>query len=195
MQVLDDPAAATRGVEPPPVPAALFACRRPDDDLPANVRVLSASLSAFRALVLERTGLQMSSELPDPRKLADFKPLLGEVLAEPWLRPYTAWGWVDLDCVLGDVAAFADAAAALTAASGDAAYRPSDGISLTGWPSAHSGALPWDVWSSSFEGQSSGLPLSGQFTLLRNAGALAGLWRHVPTEASAATQGGVRNGC
>lgn len=199
VQVSDDPGTATTLEEVPPSKAAArLSCRRPDDKLPRNVHILITSFSGFRSLVRERTGLHLEPTLPNPRKLADFKPLLGELL-EQQLRPYTAWGWVDLDMVLGDVAAFANSAATLVksaSSSGSAGPEPQvalpDGSSLTGWPNEYPTSLPWDVWSSSFEGQPSWPPLSGQFTLLRNTRAHAELWRHVPTEASPATQGASR---
>lgn len=206
-QVSDDPATATTlGVLSPSEPAARITCRRPDDDLPPNVHVFITSFAGFRALVQEHTGLHLEPTLQNPRKLADFKPILGQIL-EPQLRPYAAWGWVDLDMVLGDVATFADSAGALVEsalATGGPLHEPivHDGASLTGWPTRtasahHPIALLWDVWSSSFEGphSSSWPPLSGQFTLLRNTRALAELWRHVPTVASPATQGAVVQEC
>ena len=179
----------------PAIPAAAFACRRDDDDLPSNVLVLSVGYPGFRALVLARTGVNFSVELPDPRKLADAKPLLGEALSDPWLLPYTAWGWVDLDSILGDVAAFADAAAALSRDGGAGAGGEDDvsrGFARWGWPpyGDPGSAQPWDVWTSTYEGQARGWPaVAGQFALLRNTPAHSALWRHAPTTPSEATAG------
>lgn len=182
----------------PAIPAAAFACRRDDDDLPSNVLVLSVGYPGFRALVYARTGVNFSVELPDPRKLADAKPLLGEVLADPWLLPYAVWGWVDLDSVLGDVASFADAAAALARDAQAGAVTASNsqgdnrGVARWGWPTYGDpdSAKPWDIWSSTYEGQAGGWPaVAGQFALLRNSPAHTGLWRHAPTIPSEATAG------
>jgi hypothetical protein len=192
---------STNDVAPHPSPETAFACRRKDDVLPSNVLLLHAGLPAFHSLLRRRTGLDFFLSvfaLPDPRKFADLKPLIGNVLGTPWLAPYAIWGWVDLDMVLGDVAAFVDRAAATVVAGSSSIRAP--GVAMWGWPAAVPGAaaspsLPWDVWTSTFEGTSHWPVIAGQFTLFRNSPALAGLWRRVPTVASPATQGVSRRLC
>jgi hypothetical protein len=189
-----------------PSPASVFTCRRPDDALPPNVLVYRISEAAFRALLLETTGLHLAGgggrrggggsggeeeARLSPRKMSDFKPLAGELLAS-LLPPsrYDAWGWADLDLVLGDVGAFLDAANRL-AEAGRVPEVAAPGVAMWGWPDGGSAPLllPWDVWTSSYEGQSSWPVLTGQFTLMRNTAAVNALWRSAPTEVSPATRG------
>ena len=80
----------------------IFSDIPPPDLLPANVRVVDASLRDVTALASSATGFKIGK---DPYGFHDLRPAFGEVFAD-YLRPYDFWGHCDLDVIWGNLRRF-----------------------------------------------------------------------------------------
>ncbi|MGE0224141.1 MAG: DUF6625 family protein [Acetobacteraceae bacterium] len=75
----------------------------PPADVPPNVRIVTMTFAAYRALAAERLGI--TPEWTDVYKLCDLKPTLGEVHRDE-VAGYDYWGFGDLDVIYGDIRRF-----------------------------------------------------------------------------------------
>ncbi|MDX1530403.1 MAG: DUF6625 family protein [Rhodothermales bacterium] len=75
----------------------------PPPDLPGNVQWYGCSLEELGHRISDRLGFEV--QLPNGRKLCEFKPTWGAVF-EDLLAPFDFWGLCDIDVILGDLRRF-----------------------------------------------------------------------------------------
>lgn len=71
---------------------------KPSISLPANFKHHPMDLLTFNDLATERTGVK--TQIPNGAKVCDFRPALGEILAE-LCEPYEFWSYTELDIFFG----------------------------------------------------------------------------------------------
>jgi hypothetical protein len=69
-------------------------------DLPSNFKVYPIAFSQLKEQFETTIGFALT--IPRPYKLCDFKPAYG-LLFQDILKPYTFWGTIDIDMVLGNL--------------------------------------------------------------------------------------------
>jgi len=69
----------------------------------SNVFFFPLSLSELSRLIRHKSGIP--TEIKDPYKLCDFRPLYG-IIFEDYLKDYLFWGYCDIDLILGDLTRF-----------------------------------------------------------------------------------------
>jgi hypothetical protein len=89
----------------PMIDFLIFTDAKVDSTIPDNVKIEPMTLSEFKVLVEQKTGLV--PQIDSGYKLCDFKPLTGFLFQE-YLHGYDFWGHSDFDLVLGDIRFFTE---------------------------------------------------------------------------------------
>lgn len=87
----------------PSVRWRIFTDREPPENRADNVDYVRLDFAEYKALARERLGVDFDP--PDPYKLCDLRPALGD-LHEREIAGYDFWGYGDLDVVYGDLRRF-----------------------------------------------------------------------------------------
>lgn len=81
----------------------LFSDCIPSNDTPDNITLIPCTLADIRELATAKLGVPVN--IAHPYKLCDFYTAYGKIF-EDYLAPFSFWGTVDLDILLGNLASF-----------------------------------------------------------------------------------------
>lgn len=87
----------------PSVDVFVFSNIKNTEDLPKNIFIIDLDLIRFNEMASNKLGIK--TNIDTPYKLCDFKIAYGKIF-EDYLKKYTFWGPVDIDCLLGNIRDF-----------------------------------------------------------------------------------------